>query len=160
MYDRQAISRSYVSGNGIPMIHGDGVLDILKSIGSTIWGIAKPILSPVLGIAKNTLLPAITGAISSGSTDGLKEAALSTFKQAMPGIMDRASTVALDKLKSVEALPDSVKEQLLPALGELSKAGQAKANKYIEDMGDGMRKKRSGRKKIDKLVSGSGLFKY
>jgi triphosphoribosyl-dephospho-CoA synthetase len=122
----------------------------------------KPILAPAAKIAKEKLLPAAIGALSSGDTAALKQAFLQTIKEATPGVLDRASQTGIQQLQQV--IPHGYQATLTPALQNISQAGQQLANQKIDQWtgssGNGLRKTKARKKKIDQLVSGSGLLKY
>ena len=89
------------------------------------------------GHRKDTFRPALTDAIANGSTDDLKEADLNMLKQAAPGALDRASQAALQQIEA--HLPQDVRSEIALVLYDISKSGQALANRYIQGIkGDGI----------------------
>jgi len=153
---RRVIHRTVGGSNRKYM--GDGFFDWIKGAISKVLPILRPILAPVLGIAKQTLLPAAIGALESGSTAGLKQAAIQTFKQAAPGILERGTQAGLEQLQKV--IPKEYGQYVQQPLKSIADSAVNMANDRIQQIqeGSGMTKKR--KKKIDKLVSGSGLLKY
>lgn len=155
---RDRVRRVVGLGTNRLILRGDGLWDWIKGAAKKVFGFVKPILSPVLGIAKDVLLPSALQTISTGDKSHLKKGLLGTFKQAMPGIMDRTSQQIF---KEAEKLPSSV-QQYIPttALQDLSQFGQELANKKIQDIrGEGIKKKKRERK-LDQLIRGSGLLNY
>ena len=153
---RDRVRRVVGLGTNRHYLRGDGLWDWVKGAAKKVFGFVKPILSPVLGIAKDVLLPSALQTFSTGDKSHLKKGLIGTFKQAMPGVMSRASDQIF---KEAERLPF---QQYIPttALQDLSQFGQELANKKIQDIkGDGVGRKKRQRK-LDKLIQGSGLLNY
>jgi hypothetical protein len=155
---RNRVRRVVGLGTNHQYMRGDGFGDWLKGAFKKVVGFVKPILAPVLGIAKNVLLPSAMQAITTGDKSQLKKGLINTFKQAMPGIMDRTSQQVF---KEAENLPESVKQYVpVTQLQDLSKFGQDVINKKVQEIkGEGVKRKKR-EKKLDKLVRGSGLLNY
>ena len=130
--------------------HGDGFLDWIKGIATSVLPILKPILAPAAKIAEETLLPAALGALESGSTEGLKSALIKTVKEATPGILERGSKVGLEQLHQI--IPEDYRDALKPAIDQLSKSAQQVANhklaQWTATSGQGLRQTKARKKEI------------
>lgn len=151
--------RLMVSGSNIHYMQGAGILDWLGSAASGIMNFVKLIIAPVANLAKDILLPSAVTAIQTGDMSQLKKGLVNTVKAAAPTVLEHTQKQAL---KAVEDHAPSAVKEVLPAdtLASLASLLTNMANKKVQEIeGEGI-KKRGRRRKIDKLVSGSGLLKY